>query len=159
MPDATQALASPAPRQPIERSKPGKITGRLRKALDAMVWQALARDDAAKAAGLTPHALYCALRKPHVRAAYLAECEVLRTSGRAKRLHRLDELAMQSTNLNAAVAAIKVAEGLGDDQAATNRTGATIPGVTIIIGDRSAPVTIDGKAMTLDGASDTTTVD
>jgi hypothetical protein len=40
---------------------------------------------------------------------YLAECEMLRLSGRAKRLHRLDALAQQNDNKNAAVAAIKTA--------------------------------------------------
>jgi hypothetical protein len=101
--------------QPAKQpARPLKVTGRLAVALNLMTWRGLARDEAAIAAGLRPHSLYCALRKSHVKAHYLAECETLRLSGRARRLHRLAEIAEQSTNLNAAVAACKTAETLND---------------------------------------------
>jgi hypothetical protein len=98
-------------RQPIERSEPLKVTGRLKHALELMVWSGLARDAAAKEAGLKPHSLYCAFRKSHVLAHYRNECEALRVSGRAKRLHRLDELAAQDENKNAAPASLLAASG------------------------------------------------
>jgi hypothetical protein len=106
---------TPDPR--IERSQPGAVTGRLKRAIDLMVWQGLTRDDAALKAGLRPHSLYAAFRKSHVKQHYLSECEVLRVSGRAKRLHRLEELAAQDENRNAAVAAIRAADSIPDPDA------------------------------------------
>jgi hypothetical protein len=116
------------------RSLPGKVTGKLKTALDAMVWQAASRKDAAAIAGLTDHSLRQALRRPHVMQRYLSECELLRLSGRAKRLHRLDELASQDSNKQAAVNAIKAAEGIGDDDYAPGRLPQQrMPGITIVI--------------------------
>jgi hypothetical protein len=112
---ATDDLApnlAPAPATKPERQL--RVTGRLAVALSKMVWEGLTRDQAAVAAGMRPHSVYCALKKSHVAAHYLAECETLRLSGKSRRLHRLAEIAEQSTNLNAAVAAIKTAEGQDD---------------------------------------------
>lgn len=94
--------------------KPAKITAKVRAAISIMVWEGLKRADAAAKAGLKDNSLYVALRKPDVRALYVSECETLRLSGRARRIHRLDQLAEQDENRNAAVAAIKAAEGLND---------------------------------------------
>ena len=71
MTDTTQPFAPPtAPtRQALEavnRSYPGKVTGRLRAALLDMVWKGSRRDDAAKANNMSIHGLREALRKPHV---------------------------------------------------------------------------------------------
>ena len=121
-------------KQPSGRSlTPERITRKVKAALDAMVWQGLKRPEAAASAGLTDHALYCALRKPHVKAAYLAECEVLRVSGRARNIHRLNEIRDAANNMPA-VNAIKALEQLGDD-ADGHSHGATraSPGVTIVI--------------------------
>lgn len=104
-----------------DRSLPGRVTGKLRKAIEAMVWEGASRKEAAQRADLSDHGLRQALRRAHVLAHYRRECEVLRTSGRAKRLHRLEELAAQDENRNAAVAAIKVAEQLGDEQATSGK--------------------------------------
>src|SRR5437868_3347130 len=79
------------------------VTRKVRAAIDAMVWQGLKRSEAAQTAGMTDHSLYVALRSPHVKAHYLAECEVLRTSGRARRLHRLEAMYEQDDNKQAAV--------------------------------------------------------
>ena len=87
-----------------------KMTGRVRAAVSLMVWNGLKRDDAAKAVGLQPNSLYVAMRKPDVKSLYLTECESFRLSGKARRLHRLEEIAASDKNLNAAVAAIRTAE-------------------------------------------------
>jgi hypothetical protein len=122
------------------RSLPGRVTGKLYKAIDAMVWSAASRKEAAQVAGLTDHGLRQALRRPHVLAFYLSECEVLRASGRAKRLHRLEELAAQDSNMNAAVNAIKVAEQIVEDP--VRRGAATpTPGIVINLVSQPAPVT------------------
>ena len=134
--------ARPATRQAIaarNRSLPGRVTGKLYKAVEAMVWEGASRKEAAQAASLSDHGLRQALRRPHVLAFYLAECEVLRTSGRAKRLHRLEALAAQDDNRNAAVAAIKVAEQIADDPV---KHGAAVasPGIVIrVLNVSSAP--------------------
>jgi hypothetical protein len=125
-----------------DRSLPGRVTGKLYRAIDAMVWAGASRKEAAEAAGLSDHGLRQALRRPHVLRFYLSECEVLRASGRAKRLHRLEELAAQNNNMNAAVAAIKTAEQITDDP--IMRSGAApTPGIVlrvITVNAASAPV-------------------
>lgn len=118
------------------KSLPLKVTAKLRTAIDAMVWEGKQRDDAARSAGLTPNALYAALRKPHVKAYYLSECEILRTSGRARRIHRLEEIAEATSNLNASVQAIRT---LDAPDSANNPMGSgrlaavTMPGLVIQI--------------------------
>lgn len=114
------------------RSTKGHITGKLKVALDLMVHRGLTRDEAATEAGLTPHGLYSALRKPHVKAAYLAECEVLRVSGRARRIHRLEALTEQDENKQAAVNAARALDLMGDDTAATAGIGHR-PGLVIVV--------------------------
>jgi len=98
-----------------------------------MVWQAASRKEAAAMAGMTDHSLRQAMKRPHVMQYYLSECEVLRLSGRAKRLHRLEELAGQDSNRNAAVAAIKVAEQIVDERHAAGPHAVTQPGLVIVI--------------------------
>jgi hypothetical protein len=124
------------------RSLPGKVTGRLLTAVSAMVWQAASRPEAARLAGMTDHSLRQALRRRHVMNYYLQECEVLRLSGRAKRIQRLDEIAASDRNLNASVAAIKAAEQLGED--AGGRVGGfqqQAPGLVVVVqGMPPAPV-------------------
>jgi hypothetical protein len=135
-----------------ERSLPGRVTGKLHKAIEIMVWEGASRREAAQRAGLSDHGLRQALRRPHVLAHYRAECEVLRTSGRAKRLHRLEELAAQDENRNAAVAAIKVAEQLGDEQAASGAR-LNLPGLVIqIIGAAPRQTVVDVQPIVHDRA-------
>jgi hypothetical protein len=99
----------------------------------------------AQMAGMTDHSLRAALKRPHVMAHYLAECEVLRLSGRAKRLWRLEEIAASDRNLNASVNAIKCAEQL-EDSAAPDRGGmGTVPGLVVTIVNAPLP-----KAPTID---------
>jgi hypothetical protein len=128
-------VAFGATRQAIaarDRTLPGRVTGKLYKAIEAMVWSAASRKEAAQVAGLSDHGLRQALRRPHVMAFYLSECEVLRVSGRAKRLHRLEELAAQNVNVNGAVAAIKAAEMIAEDPIRSSGANPS-PGICIVI--------------------------
>jgi hypothetical protein len=127
-----------------DRSLPGQVTGRLRRVLDAMVWEAASRKEAAEKAGMSDHSVRQALKRPHVMAYYNSECEVLRLSGRARRLHRLDELAAQDTNKNAAVAAIKAAEHIADE-AAASRPPPFMGLVVQIVQAPTPPRTIDAQ--------------
>jgi hypothetical protein len=135
-----------------------KMTGRVRAAVSLMVWNGLKRDDAAKAVGLQPNSLYVAMRKPDVKSLYLTECESFRLSGKARRLHRLEEIAASDKNLNAAVAAIRTAESLEPDMAL--RSGMVqSPGLCIVITDSRAsprpiaPHTIDVTPIEPDDAA------
>ena len=155
MTDTTQPFTPPtAPtRQAIEavnRSYPGKVTGRLRAALLDMVWKGSRRDDAAKANSMSIHGLREALRKPHVKAFYLAELGVLRESERPKTFHRLCDLRDQDENKNAAVAAAKALEQISDEPLRSNPT-VTSPGVIIRVLVPQSPV--DTKVMDVTPAS------
>jgi hypothetical protein len=110
-----------------------QVTGRLRAALTAMVWQGARRAEAAKIGGMTDHSLRAALRKPHVKAWYLAELGVLRESERPKTFHRLCDLRDQDENKNAAVAAAKALEQISDEQLVRPNATVISPGVTIRI--------------------------
>ena len=109
-----QPLAFPAPRG---RGAVKHIRPALRAALMEMVWSGKHRAEAARAVGMTDHSLREALRKPHVKQAYLAELEVLRLSARARAFHRLVELSEQDDNKGAAVAAVRTMVLEGEDAA------------------------------------------
>jgi hypothetical protein len=85
-PASHQALAARG------RSAPGKVTGRLKRALDAMVWEGLMRKQAAETANLSEHSLHVALRRPRVRRYYLEGLDQLRLSARARNIHVLEEI-------------------------------------------------------------------
>lgn len=121
-----QALAIPG------RSGRNKVTGKLKVALEAMVFQAMQRKDAAQHAGLTDHALYYAFRKPHVKAFYFEQLDVLRTSAQARALTRLIELSDQSDNLTAAVAATRTLLN-ESDQEHSGGTHRAAPGLVVQI--------------------------
>jgi hypothetical protein len=142
MSELSHAIDRPPTHQSVaarDRSQPGKVTGKLRVAIEAMVWAALPRAEAAAHAGMTEHGLYKALRKPPVRAYYLSECEVLRTSGRARRIHRLEQIAEQDDNKQAAVNAIKALDYQEDQQHAAAARSVS-PGLVIVIEQRGTYV-------------------
>lgn len=115
------------------RSAPLKVTGKLRKAIEDMVWTGARRPEAAERAGLTDHGLRAALKKPHVKAAYLAELDVLRTSERARNIHTLVDVRDQTGNQMARVNAVKALEQL-DEQPGTGRSNAPqLPGLVVQI--------------------------
>jgi hypothetical protein len=117
-------------RQP-ERSK--QIRGRLKHAIELMIWNGLARDEAAQQAGMQPHSLYCAFRKAHVKGHYLRELEVLRTSERAKNVHALVSVRDNSENAMAQVAAVKALELLSEESTARTSSVPVSPGLVIQI--------------------------
>ena len=96
------------------RSKRLRVTGKLRIAIEAMIWEGLPRSEAATKAGLADSSLRFALRKPHVLAHHNAELAALRTSLRARNVHRLNDIGDKSGNDMAKVSAIKTLEQLAD---------------------------------------------
>jgi hypothetical protein len=123
--------------------KPLQAPPLARKAIELMVWEGHHRDEAAKAAGMLPKSLYNALRKHHVRAYYLAQLEVLRTSERARNIHRLCEIRDAANNMPA-VQAIKTLEALPDDMPAGGGQQ-MVPGLSIII--TAAPPAAQGPVI------------
>jgi hypothetical protein len=130
------------------RSRKGMVTGKLKVAIELMVWSAARRAEAAEKAGLTDHSLRAALKKPHVLRFYQEELRVLRESLRAKNFHRLDTIAEESPNAMAKVAAIKTMEQLSDNEASNRGGGQPIPGLQIVViapGAAVAAKTIDER--------------
>ena len=133
------ALPRPTTLAAREDAKQRAVTGKVKAAVEAMVWQGLQRRDAAQAAGLAEHSLYQALRRPPVRAYYLSLLDVLRTSERARNIHALVEVRDQQTNQMARVGAVKALEQLEDD--AHQRLGTVahaLPGLVIVVQAASA---------------------
>lgn len=124
----SQALANPPKEAKIER-----VTGKVRTAIEAMVWEGLPRKEAAERAGISEHGLYKAMVKPPVKAFYAQQCEVLRTSGRARRIHRLEAMLEQSDNKAAVINAALALESIGTDQATVNAQQSSQPGVIVQI--------------------------
>jgi hypothetical protein len=116
------------------RSRRGAVTGKLKIALDLMVWDNLKRKDAAEKAGLADSSLRFAFRKPHVMAYYHTELKALRDNLRARNVHRLDGIADNSGNDMAKVAAIKTLELISDQADEKQRPGSQmLPGLQIVI--------------------------
>jgi hypothetical protein len=115
------------------RSQRLKVSGKLRVALDLMVWSGTCRADAAEEAGLVDASLRSALRKPHVLAWYNSELAALRTSLRARNVHRLDTIASDSKNDMSRVAAIKTLKAITEQAEQHQRPNDQQPGVQIVI--------------------------
>jgi hypothetical protein len=134
------------------RSRRGAVSGKLKTALELMVWSGEKRADAAQKAGLADSSLRFAMRKPHVMAYYRAELDALRNSLRARNLHRLDTIADTSPNHMARVASIKVLEQIADVAEQHQRPGdARSPGVVIVIQQAApAPAAITGPMIAIE---------
>ena len=101
--------------------------------MDALIWNGLTRAEAAKRANMSEHSLYAALRKPHVKAYYLQQLEVLRLSERARNIHTLVSVRDQESNQMARVQAVKELEQLSDDDPRGPSSATHSPGLTIRI--------------------------
>jgi hypothetical protein len=117
------------------KDRSGKLTvsGKLKKAIDAMLFEGSCRADAAKAAGMSDHGLREAFKKAHVKAYYNQGLEVLRTSERARNIKRLAEIRDAGNNMPA-VQAVARLEQMADDE--NMRPGAhrqALPGLIVQI--------------------------
>lgn len=136
-----------------KRSRPGRIEGRLRDALLAMIWENATDYDVASKFKISLAAIRSAMKKPFVRKFIREERHVFIAQQRLKNPHRLADVADNSANGNARVAAVRMLEQLDGDEPNTG-AAATTPGVVIIIGNANqppqrvigAPPQIEGKA-------------
>ena len=142
------------------RSRRGAVTGKLKTALDLMVWENLKRKDAAEKAGLADSSLRFAFRKPHVMAYYHAELKALRDNLRANNVHRLDKIADESKNDMARVAAVKALELISDQADEKQRPGAAVlPGLQIVIVNGTSTPKVIGPAFLEPAAIPPQTID
>lgn len=133
--------------QPKPRTdKRRRITGKLKTALDLMIWgdkdsTAYTWDDAAVKANFTTRAMRLALERPHVRAYLNAQRQVFREAVGARTISRLAELRDQDDNRNAAVSAARVLEQMGEEAAGGGSPGQRVqaPGFVIMVVN-AAPV-------------------
>jgi hypothetical protein len=136
------------------RDRRVKIAGKLKVALDLMVWgdadgTPLDYDDAARNANLTVRAMRKALEKPHVRMYLRQQREVFRAAISTRTISRLAELRDQNDNRNAAVAAARALEQIGEEAEARPPQQQT-PGFVIVVTNApthlqavASPVTIE----------------
>jgi hypothetical protein len=137
-----------------------RISKRLRRALDMMVWpgesgHSLEWYEAAHAAGILKESMRRSLRRPVVRMYLRTEQEVFRASLSSRIPARLGQLAFQNQNANAAVSACRAV--LGQDEQVRSISGEARPWVTIRViaaPTAPAPVTIEAKPIEPELGSD-----
>ena len=147
MPQHVAFGAKPRERRNVIPAK--RIGGRLKHALDLMIWgdgerRYLPDNEAAARAGLNVLSVRSALQRPHVLAYYKQQREVLRARESPANIHRLCEIRDAADNMPA-VNAIRALEQIGDEQ--TNRPNVPTPGISIrIVNVSSPPPPMDIKA-------------
>jgi hypothetical protein len=113
------------------------VRGKLKVALDLIVFEGLKVEDAAKRAGIQPAHVYSALEKPYVLQYVRKQRKVLRESISGRATHRMVELSEQSKSLPAAVSATK-ALMVVDEPEAIPGSGVNL-GISFLIADQRAP--------------------
>jgi hypothetical protein len=114
------------------RSRPGRVTGRLKTAIDLVVQEGLDPYEAAAKVGMHARSMRLALNRRHV-LTYLRQArEVLRATASAQNIHYAIAMRAGSTNEMARLGAMKFIEG--DDAEIQQRRGSiSSPGLVIQI--------------------------
>jgi hypothetical protein len=125
--------------QPSNRAKPSRL--RARSVTQSRIWSGMASHELKQ-----PKRPVCPitgftrrLRSPPVKQHYLSELDVLRTSERARNIHRAVEIREQTSNQMASIQAIKLLEQISDD-APASRGSVSLPGLVIVV-NTGAPLT------------------
>jgi hypothetical protein len=152
------AVHTPTTHQPTrqaiavhDRSAKLRVTGKLKRALDYLVFTGSKADlqAAAQHAGMTTYSLRCALNKPHVKAYYQTQLDVLRSGESARNIHRLIEIRDAADNMPA-VQAIRALER-DTEQGIGTTTQRQSAGITIVIETgRAVGVAVGADAPMLD---------
>jgi len=132
---ALTAIDPPSRRQAGRReaSKPLRVTGRLKRTLDLMTWSPMTDSEACAQTGMRLPALRIALQRPHVRAYYRGQREVLREREGPANIRALVAVRDDTGNAMARVQAVKALESIGDTAADTAQR-VQAPGIVIMIG-------------------------
>lgn len=136
-----------------------RISRKVKRAIDLMVFEGLKRSIAAEKAGLKDHALYVALRQPHVLAYLNDQQGVLRTSARARSIARIDNLADDADSEHVQLEANKYLlgiEGVSVVQKSENLSvhKHLLPGLNISFIVGGQPAVIEGQAREVQSDSD-----
>ena len=125
------------------KSPKNSIGGRLKAALDDMVWNGTKWDEAAWKANLTVRSMRMSMQKAHVLRYIRAQRGVLLAQSSAQTFHRLSELRDQDENRNAAVAAARTLEAMTNEafggQPALSISSRGTAGCVIVTGKRPPP--------------------
>lgn len=132
------AMVAPAPSATV-RNERRRVTGRVKLALDAMVYEGKRFDEAALQAGLTVRTMRYALERPHCLRYLREQKQVFRASVSAQNIHKLAELRDSSGNAMAQLGAIKVLEQIDSDPQAQS-SAIRSPGFVIVVNAGSQPV-------------------
>ena len=117
----------------LNRSPKNSVGGRLKKAIDAMVWTNATDSEAATQFKISVTAIRLALKKPHVRLYLKEQREVLHARELARNSHALIAVRDQTGNPMARVAAVRQLEHVVEAESAHPHV--TTPGICIQIID------------------------
>ncbi len=104
-----------------------KVTGRLRVALNAMIWDGKKPADAAHTSGLADRSLRAALAKPHVRQYILAAARAIRNGEFIANLRTLIDVRDNSENDMARIAAVKELRAMDENEAKSGTSDGSMP--------------------------------
>jgi len=135
-----------------DRSKPRSVTGRLKSALDDMIWKGLEYNVAAKANGLTVRAMRKAIDKPHICTYLAAGKRQLRASEGPRTLRRLVQLAHQDRNANAAVAACRAIENIPAEEFQNRAGQPQVAGFVIVLREKPMAMPPAGAPVVIEAA-------
>ena len=134
-----------------DRSLPGKISGRLKIALDLVVDQGLDPYEAAAKVGMHARSMRLALNKRHVLTYLRNAREVLRTTASAQNIHYAIKMRAESPNEMARLGAMKFIDNEEEHQRLSGSRQMS-PGFVIVVQNApahmqqsAAPVTIDAS--------------
>lgn len=142
----------------LTKTRPDKrtrITGRLKVALDLMVWgdqtgKPLDYTEAGRTVNISARSMRRSLERPLVRQYLYQQGQVFRASLTPRSLWHLDQISAQRVNMNAAVAACRTV--LGQEEQSRSDPSVS-PRLTIVIRQPDvapAPVTIEHKPVELE---------
>ncbi len=100
------------PETDTAKSRPMRVTGKLKAVCDSMVWDGLRWDKAALKMNFRTRSMRLAMQRPHVLRYIAAQRRVLLAQSSGQNLHRLGELRDQDSNPAAAVQAARALEAL-----------------------------------------------
>lgn len=140
----------------ITKSKPLRVTGKLKSALDYLVWEGGSHDyqSAAQKAGLTTRAVRLALDRPHVKQYLQQQRHVLLTSERARNIHAAIDVRDQLVNQTARIQAVKMLEEMAEERTAAPGQRITTPGIVIQINAERSRVMADQGLIEVNPLSD-----
>ena len=136
------------------RRRNRRVTKPVKAAIDAIVERGLTRSEAAKLAGITDHALYCALRKPHVLAYRREQLKVLREGEAIRSIARIADLADGAASESVKFDANKYLLALEGTDPYTNKQSnnpsigqVNLPGLTIVYNEQSQAIEAEGDVI------------